>query len=199
MNHTAILSAVALWSLSLTPAFGDSSPELAPEPKEAVPVEVSAEPAAPAPAVAVIPVRAAAPVQKSDSASVTPIARVVVSPEGSREAARASDLSVSEPDAVARRPVAGKITRQYHSSYYVNRVRLMMPAGIRVTVRKDWYSDEVILVYSANPYTSWRDITPESFVFRHKGTTLEVHGSGTKYVPAEVTLYVPSAIRVETP
>ncbi len=124
---------------------------------------------------------------------------MVSAPAASAEPARRSAFAGRNGSELAlnNKAVPVKIARQYHSSYYVNRVKLKLPAGIRVTVRKDWYTDEVILVYAANPYTNWRGVTPDAFVFRHPGTSLEVLASGTKYMPTELTVYVPSAIQVE--
>lgn len=194
MRPSVIISAVALLGASTGVVFGDSSPALPPEPVEASPSATPA--AAPAPAKSL---SARAPADSARPREITPVAPVVVYPYGGAPVARPRDLvpSGARPVPSADRPNPTRVTRQAHSSYYVNRVRLNLPAGIRVTVRKDWYSDKVVLVYAANPYTTWRDVTPESFAFRHTGTTLEVVPSGIKYVPGEFTLYVPSAIKVE--
>lgn len=191
MRRLIALSQVALFGLSAGVAYGDSAPVNPPEPVEATP-------AAAAPVKAVKPEPAAAP-QSSEVAAIEP---TVISASSSAPAANNAAPVSTVPPVATRLPDLNKpnpalLTRQVKSAYYVNTVKILMPAGIKVTVRKDWYARDIVLVYPKNPYTNWQGVTPDAITFNHVGVNMEVLPSGTKYVPTEMTVIVPSAIKVE--
>ena len=197
MRPSVILSSLVLLGLSAGAAYGDSLGKDVSAPAEASPAATKT-PALP-------PEPSAAPDTAEKKTPVTAIEPTVVSARApAAKAGTADQASLAEPGPevgsapVENRPVPGKITRQYHSSSRVNRVAIVLPAGIRVTVRKDWYSAQVILEYPANPYTNWRGVTPDALAFNHTRTTLEVVPAGNwKYMPKELTVVVPSSVEVQ--
>lgn len=206
MRLSVVFSATAVLGLSAVTALGDSVGP--PEPVEVAPVVVSASGADSAPipvktqekVVPVAPV--AAPAATPATAPVVTLPVATIRPGEGETSARTQPNSpysapiVVEPRTVTTQPVPGRLSRQSISAYYVNRVSVQLPAGIKVITRKDWYANEIVVSYTANPYTNWRGITPEALAFRHTGTTMEIIPSGTKYVPAEITVTVPSAVEV---
>lgn len=213
MRLPLVFSATAVLGLSSGTLFGDSVNP--PEPVEAAPVQVSSSAAAPAPSPAPVAPKAsgepaaARPAPQAETADCV----VVDEPPAKLEPtvvraseAPASPLTqanspytapvVATPRNVTYQPVPGRFSRQVISAYYVNRVSVQLPAGIKVTTRKDWYAKNIVVTYLANPYTNWRGVTPDALAFRHVGTTMEIIPSGTKYVPTEIVVTVPSPVEV---
>lgn len=117
----------------------------------------------------------------------------------------AADSAASHPEVVSSKDSsewgraavpAEKKTRQTHSGYYVNRLVFSAPAGVKVWVKKDWYSKEIAIEYAANPYADWQGVTPPAFSFKHSGTTLEVNHVTPKYLPKNVIVRVPVSVDV---
>lgn len=195
MRRLTVLSQVALFGLSAGVVYGDSAPVYTPEPVDAT-AAPSTRAAAPA---------KEAPAAEPKSAEVATIEPTVVSASSSAptQGADAAPAPVSTvPPVQTRLPDLNKpnpalLTRQVKSAYYVNTVRVLMPAGIKVTVRKDWYARDIVLLYPKNPYTNWQGVTPDACNFNHVGVNMEILPSGTRYVPSEMTIIVPSAIKVE--
>jgi hypothetical protein len=193
MRRLIALSHVALFGLSAGVAYGDSAPVNPPEPVEATPLAAAPD-----------KVAKGEPASAPKTAEVAAIEPTVISASSSAPASSsASSASVSNvPPVVTRLPDLNKpnpanLTRQVKSGYYVNTVKVLLPAGIKVTVKKDWYARDIVLVYPKNPYTNWRGVTPDAIAFNHVGVNMELLPSGTKYVPSELTIIVPSAIKVE--
>lgn len=209
MRLSAVFSATAVLGLTAVTALGDSAGP--PEPVEVAPVTVSASgvEAAPLPvktqekSAPVAPVTvSAAPAATPAAAPVNTLPATTIRPGEGETSSRTVPGSaysapiVAMPRTVTTQPVPGRLSRQSISAYYVNRVTVQLPAGVKVITRKDWYANEIVVSYTANPYTNWRGITPEALAFRHTGTTMEIIASGTKYVPAEITVTVPQAVEV---
>ena len=177
---------VGLLSAALA-ARADSAPVVA-EPVEETPAPASA-PASVKPSKPAEPVAAPAPAAKAETYA-QPV-------KADAEATRIEIVSSKDSSEWGRAAVpAEKKSRQVHSAYYVNRVAFGAPAGVKVWVKKDWYSKEVVVEYAANPYTDWQGVTPNAFVFKHTGTTLEVNHVTPKYLPKVVFIRVPAAVDV---
>jgi hypothetical protein len=194
MRRLIALSQVALFGFSAGVVHGDSAPVNPPEPVEATPAA-----AAPVPAPA-----KSAPGSKSKPADAETIEPMVISAASSAPSANTAYVApgLYVPPVATHLPDLNKpnptlVTRQVKTAYYVNTVRVLMPAGIKVNVRKDWYARDIVVVYPKNPYTNWRGVTPDAITFNHTGVVMELIPSGTRYVPAELTVIVPNAIRVE--
>lgn len=151
------------------------------------------------------PIPAARPVSAPDRA------RQSAPPAASRPAASAAKPAAPAPAASAPERTdasAGsgewgrasvrpeKTSRQTHTGYYVNRVKFSIPAGVKITVKKDWYAKDIVLEYPANPYSNWQGVTPYAFSFKHSGTTLEVKHATPTYLPATLLIRVPVSVDV---
>lgn len=210
MRRLIVLSRVALLGLSAGAVYGDSAPVNPPEPVEvspagAIPVSAQAKatPKHMPKEITVDSVTSCTPAAKPvEVATIEPtvISASSSAPDSNGAASAAPALSVPPvathlPD--LNKPDPALLTRQVKSGYYVNTVRVLLPAGIKVTVRKDWYARDIVVVYPKNPYTNWRGVTPDALAFNHVGVVMEIIPSGTKYVPTELTVIVPNAIKVE--
>lgn len=219
MRLPLVFSATAVLGLFSGTVFGDSVNP--PEPVEVAPVQVSSSAATPAskaptpvaPKATKDPVPAESAAARPAPQAETADCVVVDEPPAKLEPtvvraseAPASPLTqanspytapvVATPRNVTYQPVPGRFSRQVISAYYVNRVSVQLPAGIKVITRKDWYAKDIVVTYLANPYTNWRGVTPDALAFRHTGTTMEIIPSGTKYVPTEIIVTVPSPVEV---
>lgn len=208
MRRLIVLSRVALLGLSAGAVYGDSAPVNPPEPVEVFPVSETAD-AAPA---RKNPIKTVSSENTVCGNAGTPAAEVAAlepttvlasssgpaaNPVGSDAPARRHVPPVATHLPDLNKPDPALLTRQVKSGYYVNTVRVLLPAGIKVTVRKDWYARDIVVVYPKNPYTNWRGVTPDALAFNHVGVVMEILPSGTKYVPTELTVIVPNAIKVE--
>ena len=198
MRHFAAIAVLSLTGSAVAPLAADSlgAPGL-PAPVEA---GTSAGQTAPEakPVLVDLPEPAAAPVT-IDATTVTAPAPAKKPESAALEvtAAPAAVPAEAQPARSAYRPPVGQVTNQYHSAYRVNRVVVELPAGVRVITRKDWYTDKIIVTYAANPYTNWRGVKPDAFVFVHEKETLRIVPSGTKYLPEEITVYVRPSVTVQ--
>lgn len=204
MRSFAPILRIAMASLLVGTAYGDSGPEAMP-----VPVDVTAE------AV----VTTTAPVATADDASVEVESVSVVVDDSKAKPIVLSETRVEalSPEASAARSASAARTNtpapggfhnankadpavlhyQEISGYRVNTVRLLLPAEMKVTVRKDWYGKRIKLTYPRNPYSTWRGVSPDAFRFRHDGVVMEVVPSGSRYVPETVQIEVPHSVTIE--
>lgn len=205
MRSFAPLLRIALASFIFGTAYGDSNPELIP-----TPVDVTA--AETATAVVTEPVEAESPT-RTESTDAAPVAEAestpvvlpetqvkALGPEAARARAEAeARMRMSTPRGFhdTNKADPAVLHRQSISGYRVNTVRLQIPAEIKVTVRKDWYSKEIKIQYPRNPYMTWRGVSPDAFLFRHDGVVMEILPAGTRYVPETLHLDVPSSVTIE--
>lgn len=191
MRRIAVIAAVSFFGLAVSPLRADSAgatdipdPVEAGVPAKIVPVK---QEAAPAKTETVKPA-AGKPVAIPDS--------TVTAPAPGR--ADASVPSADNAPAAAPTPAPnatpavtpGRFTTQRHGAFRVNTVSVELPAGIRVVVRKDWYTDRVLVTYPESPYSDWRGVRRDAFSFVHDKDTLRILPSGTKYVPKEITITI---------
>lgn len=189
MGRITAFSSLTLALLAAVPAFADSVglPDI-PEP---VVASAAGSEKSPAPhPVAIESVTVTAPAAASsgtakDKAAFTEVPATTVKPS---EPAKHPNFY---------RPPAGQTTTQTHTAYRVNHVVVELPAGVRIVTDKDWYTDKIIAVYPANPYTNWRGVKPDALVFTQEKDVLRITAAGTKYVPKEIHLYVRPSVDVQ--